>query len=72
MFSESSLKGTHFIELYTQRNIPLIILQNITGFMVGKKTENEGIAKHGAKMVHAVSTAKVPKLCNSWRMFRCW
>ncbi|ALU91781.1 carboxyl transferase domain-containing protein [Herbaspirillum rubrisubalbicans] len=62
LFSESAEKGTHFIELCCQRKIPLIFLQNITGFMVGKKAENEGIARHGAKMVTAVSTAKVPKL----------
>jgi len=62
LFSQSALKGTHFIELCCQRNIPLIFLQNITGFMVGKHSEHEGIAKHGAKMVHAVSTANVPKL----------
>ena len=61
LFSESALKGTHFIELCDQRNIPLVFLQNITGFMVGKKYENEGIAKHGAKMVMAVSLARVPK-----------
>lgn len=61
IFSESALKATHFIELCEQRRIPLIFLQNITGFMVGKKYENEGIAKHGAKMVMAVSTASVPK-----------
>jgi len=61
LFSEAAEKGTHFIELCCQRKIPLIFLQNITGFMVGKKAENEGIARHGAKMVTAVSTAKVPK-----------
>lgn len=61
LFSESALKATHFIELCEQRNIPLIFLQNITGFMVGKKYEQEGIAKHGAKMVMAVSNARVPK-----------
>ncbi|MDK6203776.1 carboxyl transferase domain-containing protein, partial [Oligella urethralis] len=61
LFSESAQKGTHFIELCCQRNIPLVFLQNITGFMVGRKYENEGIARHGAKMVTAVSTAKVPK-----------
>jgi 3-methylcrotonyl-CoA carboxylase beta subunit len=61
LFSESALKGTHFIELCCQRKIPLIFLQNITGFMVGRKYENEGIARHGAKMVTAVATAKVPK-----------
>lgn len=61
LFSESALKATHFIELCEQRRIPLIFLQNITGFMVGKKYENEGIAKDGAKMVMAVSNATVPK-----------
>lgn len=62
LFSESALKGTHFIELCCQRKIPLIFLQNITGFMVGRKYEQEGIARHGAKMVMAVATAAVPKL----------
>jgi 3-methylcrotonyl-CoA carboxylase beta subunit len=62
LFSESALKGTHFIELCTQRRIPLLFLQNITGFMVGRKYESGGIAKDGAKMVTAVSCAKVPKL----------
>ena len=61
LFSESAQKGAHFIELCCQRHIPLIFLQNITGFMVGKKYEAEGIAKHGAKMVMAVACAKVPK-----------
>ncbi len=61
LFSESALKATHFIELCDQRGIPLIFLQNITGFMVGKTYENEGIAKHGAKMVMAVSNTRVPK-----------
>ena len=61
LFSESALKGAHFIELCGQRKIPLIFLQNITGFMVGRKYENEGIAKNGAKMVTAVSTVNVPK-----------
>ncbi len=61
LFGESALKATHFIELCEQRKVPLIFLQNITGFMVGKKYENEGIAKDGAKMVMAVSNAKVPK-----------
>lgn len=61
LFSESALKATHFIELCCQRGIPLLFLQNITGFMVGKKYENEGIAKDGAKMVMAVSNAHVPK-----------
>lgn len=62
LFAESALKGAHFIELCAQRGIPLIFLQNITGFMVGSKYEAAGIAKHGAKMVTAVSNAKVPKL----------
>lgn len=62
LFSESALKGTHFIELCVQRKIPLLFLQNITGFMVGKKAENQGIAKDGAKLVMAVSNAQVPKL----------
>ena len=62
LFGESAQKGAHFIELCSQRNIPLIFLQNITGFMVGRKYENAGIAKDGAKMVTAVSTAQVPKL----------
>ncbi len=61
LFSESALKATHFIELCCQRRIPLIFLQNITGFMVGQKYENAGIAKDGAKMVMAVSQANVPK-----------
>jgi 3-methylcrotonyl-CoA carboxylase beta subunit len=61
LFSESAQMGAHFIELCCQRKIPLVFLQNITGFMVGKKYESEGIAKHGAKMVTAVSTANVPK-----------
>ncbi len=61
LFSESALKGTHFIELCDQRGIPLVFLQNITGFMVGRKYENAGIAKDGAKMVHAVSCTRVPK-----------
>ncbi|WP_420796847.1 carboxyl transferase domain-containing protein [Alkalilacustris brevis] len=62
LFSESALKGTHFVELCNQRRIPLIFLQNITGFMVGRKYETGGIAKDGAKMVTAVSCASVPKL----------
>ncbi len=61
LFSESAMKAAHFVELCDQRAIPLVFLQNITGFMVGKKYENEGIAKHGAKMVMAVSNARVPK-----------
>jgi 3-methylcrotonyl-CoA carboxylase beta subunit len=61
LFSESSLKGAHFIELCNQRGVPLVFVQNITGFMVGRKYENEGIAKNGAKLVTAVSTASVPK-----------
>lgn len=62
LFSESALKGAHFVELCAQRKIPLIFLQNVTGFMVGQKYESGGIAKDGAKMVTAVSCAKVPKL----------
>lgn len=62
LFSESALKATHFIQLCEKRRIPLLFLQNITGFMVGKKYENEGIAKDGAKMVTAVSTCSVPKI----------
>ncbi len=61
LFSESAQKGAHFIELCCQRKIPLVFLQNITGFMVGRKYEAEGIARHGAKMVMAVATAQVPK-----------
>jgi 3-methylcrotonyl-CoA carboxylase beta subunit len=61
LYSESSLKAAHFIELCCQRKIPLVFLQNISGFMVGKKYENEGIARNGAKMVTAVATAQVPK-----------
>jgi 3-methylcrotonyl-CoA carboxylase beta subunit len=61
LFSESALKGTHFIELCNQRDIPLVFLQNITGFMVGRKYENAGIAKDGAKMVTAVACSHVPK-----------
>jgi acetyl-CoA carboxylase carboxyltransferase component len=61
LFSESSLKGAHFIELCAQRGTPLVFLQNITGFMVGKEYENRGIAKDGAKLVTAVATARVPK-----------
>jgi 3-methylcrotonyl-CoA carboxylase beta subunit len=62
LFSESALKATHFIEICCQEKIPLLFLQNITGFMVGKSYEHEGIAKHGAKMVHAVAVASVPKI----------
>ncbi len=62
LFSESALKGAHFIELCAQRGVPLVFLQNITGFMVGRKYENAGIARDGAKMVTAVATAQVPKL----------
>jgi 3-methylcrotonyl-CoA carboxylase beta subunit len=62
LFSESALKGAHFIELACQRRIPLLFLQNITGFMVGGKYEAEGIARHGAKLVTAVATASVPKV----------
>lgn len=59
LFSESAVKGAHFIELCCQRKVPLVFLQNITGFMVGRKYENEGIARHGAKLVTAVATASV-------------
>ena len=62
LFSESSLKGAHFVELCSKRKIPLIFLQNITGFMVGKKYETQGIAKDGAKLVTAVATTSVPKI----------
>ncbi len=62
LFSEAAQKGAHFVELCSQRNIPLIFLQNITGFMVGRKYENEGIARHGAKLVTAVATTNVPKV----------
>ncbi|MDO5631430.1 MAG: carboxyl transferase domain-containing protein [Paracoccus sp. (in: a-proteobacteria)] len=62
LFSEAAQKGAHFIELCSQRGTPIIFLQNITGFMVGRKYENEGIARHGAKMVTAVATTNVPKI----------
>ncbi|MEL6610406.1 MAG: carboxyl transferase domain-containing protein, partial [Pseudomonadota bacterium] len=62
LFSEAAQKGAHFVELCSQRKIPLIFLQNITGFMVGQKYENEGIARHGAKMVTAVACTSVPKI----------
>jgi 3-methylcrotonyl-CoA carboxylase beta subunit len=62
LFSDSALKGTHFISLCSQRKIPLIFLQNITGFMVGENAEHGGIAKNGAKLVNAVATTKVPKI----------
>jgi 3-methylcrotonyl-CoA carboxylase beta subunit len=61
LFSESSVKGAHFIELCDQRHIPLLFLQNITGFMVGTEAERGGIAKHSAKLVYAVANARVPK-----------
>jgi len=61
LFSESSLKGAHFIELCNQRRIPLLFLQNITGFMVGTEAERGGIAKHSAKLVYAMATARVPR-----------
>ena len=61
LFSESAVKGAHFVTLCAQRKIPLVFLQNITGFMVGKQYEAGGIARHGAKMVHAVACARVPK-----------
>jgi len=62
LFSESALKAAHFIELCSQRKVPLLFLQNISGFMVGQKYESGGIAKDGAKMVTAVATAQVPKI----------
>jgi acetyl-CoA carboxylase carboxyltransferase component len=62
LFSESAQKGAHFIELCTQRGVPLLFLQNITGFMVGKAYETGGVAREGAKLVHAVANAGVPKL----------
>ncbi|MEM9582514.1 MAG: carboxyl transferase domain-containing protein [Pseudomonadota bacterium] len=62
LFSEAAQKGAHFVELCSQRRIPLVFLQNITGFMVGQRYENEGIARHGAKMVTAVATTSVPKI----------
>jgi len=62
LFSEAAQKGAHFVELCSQRRIPLVFLQNITGFMVGRRYENEGIARHGAKMVTAVATTSVPKI----------
>ena len=62
LFSEAAQKGAHFVELCSQRKIPLVFLQNITGFMVGRRYENEGIARHGAKMVTAVATTSVPKI----------
>ncbi|MCI4663919.1 MAG: methylcrotonoyl-CoA carboxylase [Neomegalonema sp.] len=62
LFSDSAVKAAHFVELCSQRRIPLVFLQNITGFMVGRKYENEGIAKHGAKLVTAVATTSVPKI----------
>ena len=62
LFSEAAVKGAHFVELCSQRGIPLLFLQNITGFMVGRKYENEGIARHGAKLVTAVATTNVPKI----------
>jgi len=61
LFSESALKGTHFVQLANRRNIPLLFLQNVTGFMVGKKVEHDGIAKDGAKLVTAVACSRVPK-----------
>ena len=62
LFSDSSLKACHFIQLCEQRGVPILFIQNITGFMVGKEAENNGIAKDGAKLVTAVSTCHVPKL----------
>ena len=69
LFSEAAQKGAHFVELCSQRKIPLVFLQNITGFMVGRKYENEGIARHGAKMVTAVATTSVPKITHCCRGF---
>jgi 3-methylcrotonyl-CoA carboxylase beta subunit len=60
--SEASVKGAHFIEICNFRKIPLLFLQNISGFIVGKKYEHEGLARHGAKLIHAVSTSVVPKI----------
>jgi len=62
LFSQSAQKGAHFVELCSQRKIPLVFLQNITGFMVGRQYETDGIAKHGAKLVTAVATTQVPKI----------
>ena len=62
LFSESSLKGTHFIQLCEQRRLPIVFLQNISGFIIGKNFEEKGIAKDGAKLVNAVSTVTVPKI----------
>ena len=62
LFGESAAKGAHFVQMCSHRGVPLLFLQNITGFMVGKKAEREGIARHGAKMVQAVATAKVPRI----------
>lgn len=62
LFSEAALKGSHFVQMCCQRKVPIVFLQNITGFMVGKKYEAEGIAKNGAKLVNAVSCANVPKV----------
>ena len=62
LFSDSAIKGAHFVQLCTQRSVPLVFLQNVTGFMVGKKYESEGIARHGAKMVTAVASTEVPKI----------
>src|SRR5690606_17618753 len=62
LFSESSLKGAHFIQLCNRRGVPLLFLQNVAGFMVGKDAERRGIAKDGAKLVTAVACARVPKL----------
>lgn len=62
IFSEEAMKGAHFVQLCSQRKVPLLFLQNLTGFMVGSKVEREGIEKHGAKMVSAVANANVPKI----------
>ena len=68
LFSETALKGAHFVEICCQRKIPILFLQNITGFMVGKKYENEGIARHGAKMVTAVATTNVQRILNGLKL----
>ena len=72
LFGESAQKGAHFIELCCQRKIPLLFLQNITGFMVGQKYESEGIAKHGAKMVTARGLCQCTEIyCTDRRQLRC-
>ena len=69
LFSESSLKGTHFVDLCDHRGLPIVFLQNISGFMIGKQYEHGGIAKDGAKMVHAVANTRVPKVYGHIRRF---